>query len=73
MKKHRKPRRSRRIKKEDNDMDDEMDGPVIEEALLTAKELLGLQQAEERLKRDYIYRLKKVTFLPHTCLFKHVN
>lgn len=70
MKKHRKPRR---IKKEDYDMDDEMDGPVIEEALLTAKELLGLQQAEERLKRDYIYRLRKVTFLPHTCLFKHVN
>lgn len=72
MKKHRKPRRSRRIKKEDNDQDDEMDGPVIDESLLTAKELLGLQQAEERLKRDYIERLRKVIFLPHTCLFKHV-
>ncbi|XP_032069011.1 terminal uridylyltransferase 7 isoform X1 [Thamnophis elegans] len=59
MKKHRKPRRSRRIKKEDNDQDEEIDGPVIDESLLTAKELLGLQQAEERLKRDYIYRLRK--------------
>ncbi|XP_007429302.1 terminal uridylyltransferase 7 [Python bivittatus] len=59
MKKHRKPRRLRRIKKEENDQDDEMDGPVIDESLLTAKELLGLQQAEERLKRDYIYRLRK--------------
>nr|XP_020661480.1 terminal uridylyltransferase 7 [Pogona vitticeps]XP_020661481.1 terminal uridylyltransferase 7 [Pogona vitticeps]XP_020661482.1 terminal uridylyltransferase 7 [Pogona vitticeps] len=59
MKKHRKPRRSRRMRKEENDEDDELDGPVIDESLLTAKELLGLQQAEERLKRDYIYRLRK--------------
>lgn len=73
MKKHRKQRRSRRIKKEDNDQDEEIDGPVIDESLLTAKELLGLQQAEERLKRDYIYRLRKVIFLPHICLLKHVN
>ncbi|XP_044301871.1 terminal uridylyltransferase 7 isoform X2 [Varanus komodoensis] len=59
MKKNRKPRRSRRIRKEENDQDDDMDGPVIDESSLTAKELLGLQQAEERLKRDYIYRLRK--------------
>ncbi|KAJ7335589.1 hypothetical protein JRQ81_013530 [Phrynocephalus forsythii] len=59
MKKHRKPRRSRRMRKEENDEDDELDGPVIDESLLTEKELLGLQQAEERLKRDYIYRLRK--------------
>ncbi|XP_054842443.1 terminal uridylyltransferase 7 [Eublepharis macularius] len=59
MKKHRKPRRSRRIRKEENDQDDNMDGPVIDESALTAKELLGLQQAEERLKRDCIYRLRK--------------
>ncbi|XP_053152190.1 terminal uridylyltransferase 7 isoform X2 [Hemicordylus capensis] len=59
MKKHRKPRRSRRMRKEDNDQEDDMDGPVIDESLLTEKELLGLQQAEERLKRDCIYRLRK--------------
>ncbi|XP_066471809.1 terminal uridylyltransferase 7 [Tiliqua scincoides] len=59
MKKYRRPRRSRRMRKEEADQDDDMDGPVIDESLLTAKELLGLQQAEERLKRDYIYRLRK--------------
>ncbi|XP_060618072.2 terminal uridylyltransferase 7 [Anolis sagrei] len=59
MKKRRKPRRPRRMRKEENDQDEEMDGPVIDESVLTAKELLGLQQAEERLKRDYIYRLRK--------------
>ncbi|XP_074851247.1 terminal uridylyltransferase 7 isoform X2 [Carettochelys insculpta] len=59
MKKHRKPRRSRRTRKEDYDEDDDMEGPVIDESVLSMKELLGLQQAEERLKRDCIYRLKK--------------
>ncbi|NWU38121.1 TUT7 uridylyltransferase, partial [Hylia prasina] len=58
MKKLRKPRRSRRARKEEYDHD-EVEGPVIDESVLSAKELLGLQQAEERLKRDYIYRLKK--------------
>ncbi|XP_067424618.1 terminal uridylyltransferase 7 isoform X2 [Emydura macquarii macquarii] len=59
MKKHRKPRRSRRTRKEEYDQDDDMDGPVIDESMLSVKELLGLQQAEDRLKRDSIYRLKK--------------
>ncbi|XP_064357946.1 terminal uridylyltransferase 7 isoform X1 [Dromaius novaehollandiae] len=59
MKKHRKPRRSRRTRKDEYDQDEEVDGPVIDESVLSAKELLGLQQAEERLKRDCIYRLKK--------------
>ncbi|XP_009462323.1 PREDICTED: terminal uridylyltransferase 7 isoform X3 [Nipponia nippon] len=54
----RKPRRSRRTRKDEYDQD-EVDGPVIDESVLSAKELLGLQQAEERLKRDCIYRLKK--------------
>ncbi|NXJ54145.1 TUT7 uridylyltransferase, partial [Spizaetus tyrannus] len=58
MKKLRKPRRSRRTRKDEYDHD-EVDGPVIDESVLSAKELLGLQQAEERLKRDCIYRLKK--------------
>ncbi|NXD05243.1 TUT7 uridylyltransferase, partial [Certhia familiaris] len=57
-KKLRKPRRPRRTRKDEYDHD-EVEGPVIDESVLSAKELLGLQQAEERLKRDYIYRLKK--------------
>ncbi|KAG8455308.1 hypothetical protein GDO86_001487 [Hymenochirus boettgeri] len=39
--------------------DDYIDSPVIDESTLSKRELLGLQQAEERLKRDCIYRLKK--------------
>uniref|UniRef100_A0A674H0D7 Terminal uridylyl transferase 7 n=1 Tax=Taeniopygia guttata TaxID=59729 RepID=A0A674H0D7_TAEGU len=58
MKKLRKPRRLRRTVKDECDHD-EVEDPVIDESMLSAKELLGLQQAEERLKRDYIYRLKK--------------
>ncbi|NWU99289.1 TUT7 uridylyltransferase, partial [Upupa epops] len=58
MKNFRKLRRLRRTRKDEYDQD-EVDGPVIDESLLSAKELLGLQQAEERLKRDCIYRLKK--------------
>ncbi|NXC01286.1 TUT7 uridylyltransferase, partial [Orthonyx spaldingii] len=58
MKKLRKPRRLRRTRKDEYDHD-ELDCPVIDESVLSAKELLGLQQAEERLKRDCIYRLKK--------------
>ncbi|KGL79856.1 Terminal uridylyltransferase 7, partial [Tinamus guttatus] len=59
MKKHWKPRRPRRTRKDEYDQNEEVDAPVIDESLLSAKELLGLQQAEERLKRDCIYRLKK--------------
>ncbi|NXV80522.1 TUT7 uridylyltransferase, partial [Atlantisia rogersi] len=58
MKKLRKLRRSRRSRKDEYDQD-KVDGPVIDESVLSAKELLGLQQAEERLKQDCIYRLKK--------------
>ncbi|XP_054664833.1 terminal uridylyltransferase 7 isoform X2 [Grus americana] len=63
IKKLRKPRRSRRTRKDEYDQD-EVDGPVIDESVLSAKELLGLQQAEERLKQDCIYRLKKQ---PRSC------
>ncbi|KAM6392196.1 terminal uridylyltransferase 7 isoform 1-T1 [Rhynochetos jubatus] len=58
MKMLRKRRRLRRTRKDEYDQA-EVDGPVIDESALSAKELLGLQQAEERLKRDCIYRLKK--------------
>ncbi|NXW92115.1 TUT7 uridylyltransferase, partial [Alopecoenas beccarii] len=57
MKRLRQQRRSRTRKDECNQ--EKMDDPVIDESVLSAKELLGLQQAEERLKRDCIYRLKK--------------
>ncbi|XP_072366981.1 terminal uridylyltransferase 4 isoform X5 [Scyliorhinus torazame] len=33
--------------------------PVIDESKMTAEQQLGLKQAEERLERDYIYRLVK--------------
>ncbi|KAJ7405176.1 hypothetical protein WISP_141541 [Willisornis vidua] len=58
MKKLRKPRRSRRTRKDECDQD-EVDGPVIDESVLSAEELLGLHQVEKRLKRHCIYRLKK--------------
>ncbi|XP_066567157.1 terminal uridylyltransferase 7 [Amia ocellicauda] len=41
------------------DRDDDRDGTVIDESTLSEKELLGLQQAEERLNRDEIFRLKR--------------
>ncbi|XP_072129834.1 terminal uridylyltransferase 4-like isoform X1 [Mobula birostris] len=33
--------------------------PVIDESKMTAEQQLGLKQAEERLERDYIFRLEK--------------
>lgn len=47
-----------------------MEGPVIDESVLSTKELLGLQQAEERLRRDCIDRLKRVTALCMYLLIK---
>ncbi|XP_074057034.1 terminal uridylyltransferase 7 [Macrotis lagotis] len=58
-KKPKKPRKSRRTRKEEYDQEEDMDGPVIDESVLSVKELLGLRQAEERLKRDCIDRLRK--------------
>lgn len=34
---------------------------VIDESTLMAEQQLGLKQAEERLERDYIIRLEKVS------------
>ena len=48
---------------DENEQDGDLEGPVIDESVLSTKELLGLQQAEERLKRDCIDRLKRVTAL----------
>ncbi|XP_062064507.1 terminal uridylyltransferase 7 isoform X3 [Lepus europaeus] len=54
-----RPRRARKTRNEENEQDGELEGPVIDESVLSAKELLGLQQAEERLRRDCIDRLKR--------------
>ena len=48
-----------------------MEGPVIDESVLSMKELLGLQQAEERLKRDFIDRLKRV--MSFICYLKSLS
>ncbi|XP_040211440.1 terminal uridylyltransferase 7 isoform X6 [Rana temporaria] len=54
-----KQKRDRRRYKSEQDEDDCLESPVIDESTLSEKELLGLQQAEERLKRDCIYRLRR--------------
>ncbi|XP_037706859.1 terminal uridylyltransferase 7 isoform X2 [Choloepus didactylus] len=54
-----RPRKPRRTRSEENEQDEDLEGPVIDESVLSMKELLGLQQAEERLKRDCIERLKR--------------
>ncbi|XP_041436095.1 terminal uridylyltransferase 7 isoform X2 [Xenopus laevis] len=53
-------KRADRRRKSERDEDDYLESPVLVESALSEKELLGLQQAEERLKRDYIYRLKRL-------------
>ncbi|XP_051028780.1 terminal uridylyltransferase 7 [Acomys russatus] len=54
-----RPRKPRRTRNEESEQDGELEGPVIDESTLSTKELLGLQQAEERLKKDCIDRLKR--------------
>ncbi|XP_008056420.1 terminal uridylyltransferase 7 isoform X2 [Carlito syrichta] len=54
-----RPRKPRRTRNEETEQDGDLEGPVIDESVLSTKELLGLQQAEERLKRDCIDRLKR--------------
>ncbi|ERE79355.1 terminal uridylyltransferase 7 isoform 2 [Cricetulus griseus] len=56
-----RPRKPRRPRNEEGEQDGELEGPVIDESALSAKELLGLHQAEERLKRDCIDRLKRMS------------
>ncbi|KAM5329958.1 terminal uridylyltransferase 7 isoform 1-T3 [Glossophaga mutica] len=54
-----RPRKPRRMRNGESEPDRDLEGPVIDESVLSTKELLGLQQAEERLKRDCIDRLKR--------------
>lgn len=53
-----KARRSRRKRKDERGLDQDMDSSITEESM-SKQELQELQQAEDSLKRDYIYRLKK--------------
>lgn len=48
-----------KIRNEENEQDGDLEGFVIDEFVFLMKELLGLQQVEERLKRDCIDRLKR--------------
>ncbi|XP_006900927.1 PREDICTED: terminal uridylyltransferase 7-like isoform X1 [Elephantulus edwardii] len=54
-----RPKKPRRSRNDENEQDEDLEGPVIDEAVLSVKELLGLQQAEERLKKDCIERLER--------------
>ncbi|KAM8802149.1 terminal uridylyltransferase 7 isoform 2-T4 [Rhynchonycteris naso] len=54
-----RPKKPRRMRNGESEPDGDLEGPVIDESVLSSKELLGLQQAEERLKRDCIDRLKR--------------
>ncbi|XP_039606542.1 terminal uridylyltransferase 7-like [Polypterus senegalus] len=55
-----KKNKSKQWKRHNVDRDDDgIDIPVIDESALSEKELLGLHQAEERLGKDKIFRLKR--------------
>nr|XP_033783592.1 terminal uridylyltransferase 7 isoform X2 [Geotrypetes seraphini] len=54
-----KPKKPRKMRRDERQPEVDVDSPVIDESALSKKELLSLQQAEDRLRRDYIYRLKR--------------
>ncbi|XP_029472956.1 terminal uridylyltransferase 7 [Rhinatrema bivittatum] len=54
-----KPKRPRKMRRDERQPEVDFDSTVIDESALSKKELLGLQQAEDRLRRDCIYRLKR--------------
>ncbi|KAM8960586.1 terminal uridylyltransferase 7 [Pelodytes ibericus] len=56
---HGKPKSDWRHRQSEPDEDDYQESPDVEMSTLSKTELLGLQQAEERLKKDFIYRLKR--------------
>ncbi|XP_034152270.1 terminal uridylyltransferase 7 isoform X1 [Esox lucius] len=51
--------RNRRNRDRRRGLGEEDRGPVVDESVLSAKELLGLKQAEEKIGREEIFRLKK--------------
>ncbi|XP_053558405.1 terminal uridylyltransferase 7 [Bombina bombina] len=54
-----KPKNDRKHSQSEHDEEECVENPVIDESTLSKRELMGLQQAEDRLKRDCIYRLKR--------------
>ncbi|KAM4053082.1 terminal uridylyltransferase 7 isoform 1-T1 [Anomaloglossus baeobatrachus] len=52
-------KRERQHSQSEREDDECLGSPVIDESKMSKKDLLGLHQAEERLKRDCIYRLKR--------------
>lgn len=46
---------------------------VMDESTLMEEEQLGLKQAEERLERDYIIRLEKVSTEFNLCIYVHAR
>ncbi|KAJ8413908.1 hypothetical protein AAFF_G00065060 [Aldrovandia affinis] len=52
-------RRLRERRRMQGEREERQDAPVIDEAALTEEQLLGLRQAEERIGREDIHRLKK--------------
>ncbi|KAM5191607.1 terminal uridylyltransferase 7 [Mantella aurantiaca] len=54
-----KQKRGRRHRKSEQVDEDCLESSVIDESTMSEKDLLELQQVEQRLKRDCIYRLKR--------------
>uniref|UniRef100_A0A6Q2Z6R4 CCHC-type domain-containing protein n=1 Tax=Esox lucius TaxID=8010 RepID=A0A6Q2Z6R4_ESOLU len=59
--------RNRRNRDRRRGLGEEDRGPVVDESVLSAKELLGLKQAEEKIGREEIFRLKKVSRSTKVC------
>ncbi|XP_043920126.1 terminal uridylyltransferase 7 isoform X2 [Protopterus annectens] len=57
-KKRKKSRKPKRARKSESAHTENLDVPVIDESQLSEEGLLGLHQAEDRLQRDFIFRLK---------------
>lgn len=57
-KKRKKSKKSKRTRKSESAHAEDLDVPVIDESQLSEEGLLGLRQAEDRLQRDFIFRLK---------------
>lgn len=60
-------------KESKSETDDLENVAVMDESTLMEEEQLGLKQAEERLERDYIIRLEKVSTKFNLCICVHAR